>query len=192
MTREQRNLQNQYQDASRALEQALNNPECKNDRSGLSESLEKAKEVSERIEKMVESVRGANNPAVAKLAELGRMAHQDYQNHSGECAAWEVTVGGNRADCIVEHGGECQVIELKPDSSNAMSKAREQARKVRDILNQGGQELTDAVAKWPKLAACTAGKFRARVDCYVYCPEIGDDGEMKSASIGWGVFDSSN
>ena len=62
---------------------------------------------------------------------------------------------------------------------------------MRDILNKGESDYSALISKYPKLTQCS-GKFRARVDCYIYCPEIGDDGQIRSASMGWGTCESSH
>ena len=80
------------------------------------------------------------------------------------------------------------MLEVKPNSFAAITKGREQARNVRDLLNKPAT-FKRAVEDESKPAACDGKKFRARVDCYIYCPDVDDQGEIRSASMDWSTCD---
>lgn len=187
VSNEYEKLDRLFNDATKATDKALNSEQCKEKRSQLSDASNRMRDISARIDRMTSAVRAGNNPVFSKLREIGQIAHQEYQSHSGECVAREVTVGNYRADCI---SSSCDVIEVKPNSSRAISTGRDQARGARDVLNTSESEFAKLKNEYPKLAEC-GGKFKARVDCYIYCPDIDDNGEMRSASIGWSTCESS-
>jgi len=170
-------------DANSKLEAAASDPQCE-DKNKLSDLQNRVKELSDRIERIAEKgVHAASNPAFDKLRELGQMAHDDYYNHHSGCAPFrDIKVGDLKPDCIL--ADECVVIELKPNSSRAGYNGWRQAKDARDRLNtDDGFDALDAKAK-EALANCK-GKFKARVDCYHYCPDVDDDGNVKSTSLDW-------
>jgi len=174
------------QDATDKLSAALKSDHCKDKASNLKEVQDNLQTISERIDRLSSSIRAGDNPVISKLRELGQIARKDYYTANSDCSKFnEYTLSnGQRPDCL--DPDKCEVVELKPDSSAAISKGRESARKARDALNTS-PELERLVDKYPVFVKCE--KFRARVDCYVYCPELDHEGQIKSTSIGWTTCD---
>ncbi|MBI3707131.1 MAG: hypothetical protein HY246_05570 [Proteobacteria bacterium] len=181
-------LDRSLSDARDKLKAAASAEQCRDKQGDLNDKERRMQEVASRIDRMAGAVRGGNNPVISKLREIGQLAHSEYQSAKGNCALWEYSVGSRRADCIRAESDVCWVVEVKPNSSAAVAKGREQARDVRDILNNP-DEFKKRASDDSRLAQCAGKKFRARVDCYVYCPEIDDEGQMRSASMGWSTCD---
>jgi hypothetical protein len=131
---------------------------------------------------MTEKLMGSNNPVVSFMLEAGQEAHHAYQHNSSNCTVYEWPVAGGKADCI--KASSCEVIELKPNNSRSIYKGREQAERYTTALNSGGKEFEELVSKDSKFKGCK-GKFRRRVACYKFCPEIDDEGQVRSTSVGW-------
>ena len=144
-------------------------------------------EVWDRVERMRSNgVIGGNNPVAAMMVKMGQEAHSAYQKNSSNCSVSEWRVGSGSADCIKR--STCEVIELKPNNSRSISLGRSQARAYTEVLNKSPDEYNKLVEKDKGFAECK-GKFNARVACYQFCPEINDDGSMRSASVGWNFCD---
>ena len=116
------------------------------------------------------------------------MAHDDYYEHHSACKEYrDIKVGDLKPDCILPDG--CVVIELKPDNSRAASNGWTNAQKSRERLNT--EEGFDALdSKFKEAFSSCKGKFKARVDCYHYCPEVKvnektGEIEVSSTSLDW-------
>jgi hypothetical protein len=172
-------------DATSKLSAAISDAQCQGNKSKL-ESLQKdVEKYAERIQNIAENgARLGSNPVFDKLRKMGQMAHDDYYEHHSECAAYrDIQVGDLKPDCILPN--ECVVIELKPDNSRAAYNGYRNAKDSRDKLNtDDGFNALDSKYK-EAFASCKQKKFRARVDCYHYCPEVDDNGQFRSTSIDW-------
>jgi hypothetical protein len=186
---EKEKLDNLKDIANAKLAAAISDPKC-TDKDKLSDLQKRVEEISQRIERI--SANGTHlgsNPAFDKLRKLGQMAHDDYYYHHSKCEDYrDIPVGDLKPDCILpgrpDEGG-CIVIELKPDNSRAASDGWSNAKTSRDLLNDDADAFKKLDSQYPdKFSACK-GKFKARVDCYHYCPDIDDKGEIKSTSLDW-------
>lgn len=184
-------LNHMRDDARQNLKAAIDADECKDQKDDLSRQLDRVNEVSERIDKMSNGVRGGNNPVFAAMRELGQQTHSAYQSMNGSFQSTTSNYGGDaevsmsdiarRVDFMDPKG--CQVVELKPDSnSSAQSDGFDDAKKARDWLNDP-DNFKKFVEEYPAYKDCK--KFVARVDCYHYCPGIADDGSLQLGSIDW-------
>lgn len=180
------NLDRAKADATSKLSAAISDAKCQSNKSKL-ESLQKdVEKYAERIENIADNgARLGSNPVFDRLRKMGQMAHDDYYLHHSECAAYrDIEVGGLKPDCILPPD-ECVVIELKPDNSRAAYNGFRNAKDSRDRLNtDSGFNALDSKYK-QAFSSCKQKKFRARVDCYHYCPEVDDKGQLMSASIDW-------
>lgn len=136
----------------------------------------------ETADRMTSGARGSNNPVTSFILKAGKEAHDAYQRNSSYCTVYEWSINNGRADCI--NASRCEVIELKPNNSRAVSKGESQARDYVDALNNDpalrARLVKDGSSNFKD---CT--RFSAHVALYTLCPEISDDGEMRSTSVGW-------
>lgn len=161
---------------------------CKSKESALRDRESRMTETWDRIERMRSNgVLGGNNPVASLMVRMGKEAHDAYQRNSSNCTVYEWSVGGGRADCI--NRSSCEVIELKPNNSRSISAGRGQARAYTEVLNKSADEFNKLVDKERGFAECK-GRFRWKVACYQFCPDVGDDGALRSGSVGWGTCDS--
>jgi hypothetical protein len=162
------------------LGKVIEDDNYKEKRSKAEDYKRKVEEIWNSVERMTVSLRGSNNPVVSYMLEQGKDAHKEYQSSSSRCTVVEWTIGNLRADCI--YASSCEVIELKPNNSRAISKGRDQARSYADALNQP-DELKRLQQENSSFSQCK--QFTPRLKCYTLCPEITDDGEFRSASAYW-------
>jgi SMC interacting uncharacterized protein involved in chromosome segregation len=186
MNSEFEKLRDKKTDALKKLEQVIGDEQFKDKRDRARGLQSKLNDVWPKIERLTESVRGGSNPAVAELMRIGQEAHREYQSNSSNCTVSEWSLGGGRADCI--KASSCEVIEVKPNNSKAIYAGRSQARAYADVLNQSSDEIVKLGDKNSDFKNCQ-GKFKGRVACYVYCPDIDDEGKTKSTSMGWSMCD---
>ena len=173
--------------ADDSLKAAIADDKCRDEKDALARLQDRVREISERIENLKKKIVGTSNPALLKLAELGQEAHKDYQqihseveNANHDYADAEVKVGDQKVDFL--DSKRCKVVELKPQASSAVSRGWRYAQDARDWLNRP-ENLAQFIKDYPHYAECQ--KFTAQVDCYHYCPEINDEGELASTSIAW-------
>lgn len=107
----------------------------------------------------------------------------------GRCDAKDVSLGYERAACLMARGDTCLVVELAADNSSAISKSRDRARSLRsrleDELKKGfeSEVMKRLIEDKHDFAKCK--RIESRVDCYKQCPEIGDDNRVREASPSW-------
>ncbi|SRR6266540_1956771 len=129
------------------------------------------------------SVRGSDNPVLASLSRIGQEAHAAYQANSSNCTVSEWTLpGGKRVDCL--KASTCEAIEVKPNNSTSVDRGISQANNYVRLLSRQ-EEMNRLIGQYPAFKECKDKGFTARVACYYYCPDIDDNGEMRSASVGW-------
>lgn len=180
---EKSNLDKAKADANSKLTAAISDTQCQ-DKDKLADLQKRVEELSNRITKIAD--KGANmgsNPAYDRLRKLGQEAHDDYYEHNRECANYrDIPVGGLKPDCILPD--KCIVIELKKDISSAASEGWRDAQESRDRLNtEAGFNALDS--KYQEKFSSCKGKFTARVDCYHYCPDVDNEGNIQSTSLDW-------
>lgn len=138
-----------------------------------------------RLKDNTRTLRDGDHPVLEALARGAASAQRD---RTGRCDARDVSLDHGRASCLMARGDTCAVIELAPDSSGAISKARDKARRyasdLNDALKQGNSdEIRRLTSSNRSFGSCK--RFEARVDCYKQCPEIGDDLRVRDASARW-------
>lgn len=171
-------------EANVSLDKVLADNNFKDKHSKARDYKEKVRDTWDSIQRMTKSLRGANHPVVSYMLEKGQEVHRDYQTNSRNCHAYEWSTRSGRADCLYAPSGEvCQVVELKPDNSRAVSKGRGQARGYADDLNNDPKELEKL--KNEKGAFKDCKRFVPIVMAYTLCPEISDEGEFRSVSVSW-------
>lgn len=184
--REYRNLEDRRKEALEALDAVLRDETFKDKWSRAEDHKKRIEQYWETIKKMTEGVRGSNNPVTAFMLAEGQKAHLAYQENSSNCTVHEWSLPSGKADCI--NASSCEVIELKPNNSRSIYRGRDQGGRYRDTLNQDSAKLEELAQKDSRFRECKE-KFKARVACYTLCPEIDDEGNMRSMSVGWGFCD---
>jgi Restriction endonuclease fold toxin 9 len=172
------------EEADKALEPILHDEKFTDRKSDAEKYSDRIREIWARVEKLYDDeIRGGNNPTVAYLRKLGQDSHADYQDHSGYCTEREVETSEGNIDCL--NLDKCWVIELKPNNNRAVDKGKDQAEKYANSLNKDdGGHFSDLVRKNSNFSKCS-GKFEPKVSTYVACPDVNDDGTVKSLSYGW-------
>lgn len=168
--------------AVEALNKVIADDKFKDKKSKAEEYKAKVDATWVSINKITNSVRGSNNPVAAFMLKAGQEAHYGYEKNSSNCTVDEFRVGSGQADCI--NASSCEVIEVKPNNSRSIYVGRGQAQGYVDILNQSGSDYQRLVEKNRDFEKCK-GRFKKRIALYTICPEIDDDGDMKSLGIGW-------
>jgi hypothetical protein len=177
-------------DALSSLKTAIDADECKDKEDDLTKLQDRVVKISERIEKMSNGVRMGSNPVFNAMRDLGQKAHKEYQDRNSgfnnvreKYGNAEVSLPDISRRVDFMDPKDCQVVELKPESnSSAQSEGFDDAKKARDWLNDADNRK-QFVEKYPAYAKCE--KFVARVDCYRYCPEVQEDGELHLGDIEW-------
>lgn len=164
------------------LKNVIDDERYKDKKSKADDYKRKVEDTWNSVERMTSSLRGANNPVVNFMLEKGQEAHKDYQGSSSRCTVAEWTIGSNRLDCVYASGSDCQVIELKPNNSRAISKGRDQVRDYVAAINKPG-ELERIKKESSRFSECK--EFIPKMKCYTLCPEISDDGEFREISVDW-------
>jgi hypothetical protein len=139
----------------------------------------------DRLRDTTRTLRDGNHPVIDVLARGAASAQRD---RAGRCDARDVSLGSGRASCLYAQGDTCEVVELTADSSSAVSRARDQARRYASDLNEAVKKPdSDAMRRLISadrdFAKCK--RFEPRVDCFKQCPEIGDDLRVREVSPSW-------
>jgi polyhydroxyalkanoate synthesis regulator phasin len=173
-------------DATHLLDDVISDDNLKDKQDDAKSLKEDVERRWDSIERMTQSLRGANHPVVAYMLQQGQEAHRDREN---DCDAKEVTLDSGRVDCLMAKGETCLVIELKPDNSRAISKGNDQARRYVEELDKEAQNPASSdimkrlIDTKSDFAKCK--RFEARVDCYKLCPDIDDENNFHEASPNW-------
>jgi len=193
VTRELSNLQRTRDEAHRALDDVLNDPDLKPNHGDAKDLKDDVDKRWRSIERMAQnSMRGGNHPIVSYLSQRGIKEHQDYQRNSSNCHAYEFKTGSRIADCLYADGNNCYVVELKPNNSRAISKGRRQAQDSVDDLDKATRAkekgenpgmLEDLIKVNSRFASCK--NWHARLMCYTLCPQINEEGEYIEGSVSW-------
>lgn len=193
VSRELSSLQRIRDDANRALDDVLNDPDLKPNYSDAKDLKDEVDKCWRSIEKMASnSMRGGNHPIVSYLSQRGIKEHQNYQRDSSNCHAYEFNTGSRIADCLYADGDNCYVIELKPNNSRAISKGVRQAQDSVDDLEKAtrakekGEKpsvLEDLIRVNSRFSSCK--NWRPRLMCYTLCPQINEEGEYIEGSVSW-------
>jgi len=172
---------------NREVDKVLSNEQLKDKQSTATDMRRRLNERWERIEQRSRVYRESENPVAMQILQIGNEAHREYQHNSSNCSEseWQVTSDG-RADCI--NSARCEVIELKPNNSRAIRKGRDQAAAYAEVLNLSDDEFNKLSDRNSNFKKCK-GQFKPRVACYTYCPEIDDEGNVRSTSVGWSMCD---
>ena len=168
-------------DADSKILTALADPQTDDEqKEELSKYQGRIEQLAKRIQKIIDyGTKMGSNPVFNKLRKAGQMAHNQFYVQLSDCKGYrDIPVGDLKPDCILP--ADCMVIELKPDNDRAIAKGWAAAEESRKTLNtkEGFEALTKA---FDEFSNCE--EFKARVDCYKYCPEVDDDGEFRETRL---------
>jgi hypothetical protein len=141
-------------------------------------------------------LQGSNNPKLRARMDYGKKMHQDMQSGS-LCSSGYVEVdisssycsnsirpgSGCRADCVVPDGDTCVVIEIKPDSKEAIANGDKQGAAYSAGLSAWYAGNKDELFKsYPKLKACEHDErsfaVTYKVEPYPFCPSVEDEKQL--------------
>jgi hypothetical protein len=163
---------------------------------GTREVLDGLRANFENLEKLKNyELRGANNPKIRTKIEYGKAKHRDLQSSlcssghaelkiSSSYCSNAIRPGSNCiADCVVPSSSSCMVIEIKPNSDQAISDGNSQRAAYADGLRRWyAGNKAELFKENPKLAACEDGarfNIESRLEIYDFCPrssaELSDD-----------------
>jgi hypothetical protein len=173
-------MQRLKEDVDTELDQVLSQDSYKERWDEAKDWKAKTQQSWDRISRMTEQLRAGSHPVVATMRALGQQAHKEYQGNSSKCTVSEWPLPHGRADCL--YASDCQVIEIKPNNDRAVRNGGKQAKDyVNDLKDTSERKkLVDKASDFRK---CT--ELQPKVVRYHACPEIGDDGEVRSLSLGW-------
>jgi hypothetical protein len=186
-------LERMRDDAFRVIDEVLADGELKDRHDSAKRLRDEVAEQWKSIEKMARNaMRGGNHPVVSWMAQKGVEEHRRYQENSSNCHAYEVEVGGRRADCLRADGDSCTVIELKPKNSRAISNGNQQvryyqaelARELDKMLKgESSRVMENLISKRSDFAKCK--RWDRAMRCYTLCPDIDAEGELRESSVRW-------
>jgi hypothetical protein len=167
-------------ESNELLDKVIANDDFKGNRSDAKALRKRTNELFDRVDRMTESVRGGNNPVFAFMREAGQKAHKEYQNTSSYCDVPEFETGDGPADCL--YARECWVIEVKSANDESVQKGRARARDYANALNTDKDgKFNDLVKAKSAFSGC-ARHFAPKLVSYSLCPDVSDDGEVKSTA----------
>lgn len=184
MVGQKNDLDAQRTDADSKILAAMADPQSDDEqKEELSKSQDRIAQIAKRMEKIIENgTKLGSNPVFNRLRESGQMAHNQYYVEFPNCKDYrDIQVGRQKPDCILPPD-DCMVIELKSNNESSKSDGWAKAESSSAILN-----TTDGFQALPPtyqmaFSGCM-GKFRPRLDCYKYCPEVNDDGTFKDGEL---------
>jgi hypothetical protein len=139
----------------------------------------------DRVSELTSGLRNGNPPVVEWMVSHGDAAIRDHASH---CHAHDVSLSAGHATCLIANGETCKVVELAPDSSSAISSARDRARRYQSQLDEEIKKSSSDVMKHLASERSDFAKckhFEAQVECYRQCPEISDDNRVNEVSPSW-------
>jgi hypothetical protein len=150
------------------------------DKDHRSEASSLESEVKSRWDRLDDSTRGVrtgSQPVIEYVMSHGDSARRD---RSSRCTAKDVAIGSERAECITVSSDTCTVIALTSDSSRAIDRGRDRARRAASRLEE---ELKKPSSDAMKQLKCK--RVESRVDCFKVCPDIDDDSRVRDGSARW-------
>jgi hypothetical protein len=140
----------------------------------------------DKLQQLTRGLRDRNNPVVDYMLRAGESARHDRMGH---CDARDISVGSDRASCLMARGETCYVVEVTADNSSAISRGRDRGRNIQsrlqDELKKGfeSEVMKRLIDNRRDFARCK--RFEVRVDCYKQCPEVSDDNHYRESSPNW-------
>jgi len=178
-------LERLERDAVDMLEQVQRDDNQKDRHSDASSLASELKTKLDKIKDFTHDLREGRPPVAEWMVSRGEATVHD---RASRCDARDIYISGNHAACLMASGETCRVIELAPDTYNALDSARDRARRFASALQDELKKTSSDVMKELARARSDFAKckhFEAQVDCYKMCPEVGDDNRFRETSASW-------
>jgi hypothetical protein len=169
-------LERAKRDALDAIEKVERDDTQKDKRSDASRLSSDIKSQWDKISDATRGLRDGRHPVVDYMLSRGESARRD---HRDRCSVRDISVGSERAECVLVSSDTCTIVSLTADSSNAIGRGRDRARRAASSL----ESLISKNSVPPALAKCK--RVETRVDCFKLCPDIDDDGRLRDTSASW-------
>jgi vacuolar-type H+-ATPase subunit H len=172
-------------DAINMLEDVQHDDKQKDRHNDASSLASEIKSKWDKTKDLTHDLRDERPPVVEWMLSHGESGIHDRESH---CDARDISVSGDHAACLMASGETCRVIEYAPDNSNAISSARDHARRVKSDLEDELKKSSSDVLKELQRSRSDFAKckhFEAQVECYKQCPEVGDDNRFRETSASW-------
>jgi hypothetical protein len=165
----------------------LTNDRCAGHSGDLADLLNKVHETKSRNERLSSNLLGSsgNGPAFDKFKISVEEIRNGYFDNNKQCAPnRDYKVGDLKPDCV--DPDHCVVIELKPDN-RCSDDLWKNATQISEQLNSDGgfNQVADNYGDFKDKFSKCKSKFKARIDCYHYCPEVDDEGHLKDVPSDW-------
>ncbi len=171
------------------LDRVISDDKLKDKQSDARSLASDLKSRKDKVDELTRNLRNGNHPVVEFMLGHGESARHDRMDR---CAAKDIAIGYDRADCLAVSGETCTVIELAADSSRAVSKARDRASRDKSHLEEELKKAasgtgSDTIKRLTNVnrdfAKCK--RVESRVDCYKLCPDVSDDNRHREPSPSW-------
>jgi hypothetical protein len=136
----------------------------------------------EKIKETTRQLRDNNYPAVAFMSRGAETAKRDRE---GRCDAHDISLDAGHAQCLMARGDTCYVVELAPDNSSAISRARDIAGRYKNQLENELKKSGSSVMQRLGSRFSSCKRFETRIDCFKQCPQIDDDLKFHEDSPNW-------
>ncbi|HEV7555352.1 MAG TPA: hypothetical protein VGO00_07865 [Kofleriaceae bacterium] len=169
-------------DAIDMLERVINDDSLKSNRDEARKLQSDVKSTWEKIKDQSREVREHGRDIVDGFVRESDSAKHDRQ---GRCDAKDVSLSAGHAACLMASGSDtCKVVEFAADDSSSISKARERGSRFRSQLERfEGDTVKHLIDKKSEFAKCK--HYEVRVDCLRACPDVSDEGQIRSHSTSW-------
>jgi hypothetical protein len=169
-------------DAVDSLDRVINDDNLK---SNHDEARRLQSDIKSGWDKIKDQTRDIRERASSIVDGFVRDSDSAKRDHQSRCDARDISLDAGHAECLKATGGEtCLVIEFAPDDSSSISRARDRASRFRSQLERfDGNLVKQLIDKKSDFAKCK--HYEAHVDCYRACPDVSDDGQIRSHSTNW-------
>src|SRR5262249_48098876 len=104
-------------------------------------------DVKSKFDKLKDATRTLRDGNFAVIDMLARGASSARRDRQGRCDAKDVSIGSDRATCLMARGETCYVVELAADNGDAISHARDVGRRSQSQLASELQKPSSDVLK---------------------------------------------
>lgn len=171
-------LERSKKDALDALDRVEHDDALKDKRSDASRL---SSDIKSRWDKISENTRGLRDGRPAALDWMISHGESARRDHRDRCTAKDVSINGEKAECVMVNYDGCTVVAMTADNYHAIDKGKDRAKRAASALDA---ELKKSSNYLPyDLKKCK--KVESRVDCYKLCPDIDDDARVRETSARW-------
>jgi hypothetical protein len=169
-------------DAIDMLERVINDDSLKSNRDEARRMQSDIKSTWDKIKDQTREVRERGRDIVDGFVRDSDSAKRDHQ---GRCDAKDISLNAGHATCLMASGSDtCKIVEFAADDSSSISRARDRGSRFRSQLESfDGDTVKRLIDKKSDFAKCK--HYEVRVDCYRACPDVSDDGQIRSHSTSW-------